>query len=481
MRKFTLILVALLSAVTLSATNKERVIFLGEHTMGSWVWDDRMEFSAVMFSSLSSGDIITMELVEDIAAATAANEIYYQYEVNIASATPEQIAYEGLAAETSQITISPTDEQISQIKASGLRITGHFIKVKQVMYGQTNLVRQDVSIVSNSGDLPFDTQEWNVSLGVSLDILRTAKAGDKIIFDIKSTYTTTDRDYCQAYVQMNDHSIGSDDLKDNTRKEYTLTDDDITAIASASWVQFVGKGVVVNNVYLNTEVVSHDYIYSFNASAFDFPSSLNGQTINVELYRKFDWNSTICLPFDLADLSAFPTGVKVYEFNKYDNGLVFVEREHIEAGVPYFMTRPYDANITEDGKYSTISFEDVTINTTLNNSEESNGLTFKGNYTVGMNMEGKYGVAYSSGSWGFFKGGATSTLNAFSAYFEGSIPGSAQLGIILEDDETTGINNIEEQGARSKEQEGTYNLAGQKVSDSYKGIVIKNGKKVIVK
>lgn len=43
----------------------------------------------------------------------------------------------------------------------------------------------------------------------------------------------------------------------------------------------------------------------------------------------------------------------------------------------------------------------------------------------------------------------------------------------------TGIKNIESNGAESKTSSALYNLAGQKVNASYKGIVMKNGKKYI--
>ena len=47
-------------------------------------------------------------------------------------------------------------------------------------------------------------------------------------------------------------------------------------------------------------------------------------------------------------------------------------------------------------------------------------------------------------------------------------------------EETTGINGIT---ASDAEQNGTalYNLAGQRVAKGYKGLVIKNGKKYLVK
>ena len=47
-----------------------------------------------------------------------------------------------------------------------------------------------------------------------------------------------------------------------------------------------------------------------------------------------------------------------------------------------------------------------------------------------------------------------------------------------DDDETTSINNI---GATTLTNGPRYNLAGQKVGESYRGIVIENGKKFVVK
>jgi len=43
---------------------------------------------------------------------------------------------------------------------------------------------------------------------------------------------------------------------------------------------------------------------------------------------------------------------------------------------------------------------------------------------------------------------------------------------------TSGIISV---SVEAKDNAPAYNLAGQKVSDSFKGIVIKNGKKVVVK
>jgi hypothetical protein len=155
--------------------------------------------------------------------------------------------------------------------------------------------------------------------------------------------------------------------------------------------------------------------------------------------------------------------------------LNFIEREHIEAGKTYYMTFG-----EADKDKTSISLKNVTINTTLTNSAESGGLTFKGNYTPGMDMEGKYGVACmkinSEWVWGFYKGAYGSNLNAFSAYFEGTIP-EARLFIII-NEEVNGINEIQQ----SLSSNHYYTINGMRIDKpTKKGLYILNEKKVIIK
>lgn len=64
------------------------------------------------------------------------------------------------------------------------------------------------------------------------------------------------------------------------------------------------------------------------------------------------------------------------------------------------------------------------------------------------------------------------------ALFNNIYKGAAEIDPVLIDT-TTGISNIEQQ--KTDEQAPLYNLAGQRVSNSYKGVVIRNGKKFINK
>lgn len=71
------------------------------------------------------------------------------------------------------------------------------------------------------------------------------------------------------------------------------------------------------------------------------------------------------------------------------------------------------------------------------------------------------------------------TIPVFKAYLLASdIPDEARELSMMFEDETTGINTMK---TIVRSNEVRYNLAGQRVSDNYKGIVISNGKKVIVK
>ena len=72
------------------------------------------------------------------------------------------------------------------------------------------------------------------------------------------------------------------------------------------------------------------------------------------------------------------------------------------------------------------------------------------------------------------------TLGANKSYLDASdvVDASGKIEFIIEG-EATGIDTV--QSAESKAQSAIYNLNGMRVSDSYKGIVIMNGKKVINK
>lgn len=87
-------------------------------------------------------------------------------------------------------------------------------------------------------------------------------------------------------------------------------------------------------------------------------------------------------------------------------------------------------------------------------------------------------LGYENSTAGFYKY-TGETLGANKAYLVVPDGAAAPKIQIVFDDEATAINGVQNNESEMKGE--TYNLAGQKVSSDFNGIVIKNGKKVLVK
>ncbi len=139
---------------------------------------------------------------------------------------------------------------------------------------------------------------------------------------------------------------------------------------------------------------------------------------------------------------------------------------------------PIIVNAASAGSYTMIpKSEAATIETNLLTSatgtETGDG---NGNYYV-------LGITSKGVGFGKLAGGVT--LAKGKAFIPGSAWTSSKdfLPFVIgdEENETTSINSIENGESRIENSDYIYNLAGQKVSKDYKGIVIVNGKKVIRK
>lgn len=92
-----------------------------------------------------------------------------------------------------------------------------------------------------------------------------------------------------------------------------------------------------------------------------------------------------------------------------------------------------------------------------------------------------YGLATVDGQDGFYKASAGTTIPVKCAYLE--VDNSASLARFYSlgdhSGSTTGITSVKNEAAGNNAP--MYNLAGQSVDKGYKGIVIKNGKKIVLK
>ena len=184
---------------------------------------------------------------------------------------------------------------------------------------------------------------------------------------------------------------------------------------------------------------------------------------------------TICLPFNatVAGADIFIISSKVMDKNdntkvKYIN-FTPVQGNTMEAGKAYiFKATSSTLTATLSGNYS----DAIAANGMMGNISSTSAIAVSsGNLIIKNNMLYEVGTGVTCGQ---YKGYITpSTINVASAR------GANFMGF---EDETTGIANLNVNDNDNLDTNAPmYNLAGQRVNKSYKGVVIVNGKKMLNK
>lgn len=206
---------------------------------------------------------------------------------------------------------------------------------------------------------------------------------------------------------------------------------------------------------------------------------IEAKVADVTLKRSFvanKWN-TLVLPFAVSaeDVKAkFGNDAKVVEYsNAEDVNINFTTSTNgIKANVPVLIM-PAAVN-TEN----TYTFNGVSIVVADPNPKaDGTNYSFVGSYKPYNLVNDDY-MLYADKWWKTETGDAYK-IKAFRAYIKANGIGEAakQLNLVI-DGQTTGLKLNTVNGNIEGE---TYNIAGQRVANSYKGLVIKNGKKIIKK
>lgn len=200
----------------------------------------------------------------------------------------------------------------------------------------------------------------------------------------------------------------------------------------------------------------------------------DGKLAKITLNRTIaegKWN-TLVLPFDLANdevKAAFGEEAQVAAFSNTDGANVEFNttEDGVKANVPVLIKAAAGNEFTFDG-YTLAAGEPTATGAEYN---------FVGCYGKTMLTDGDYLLV--TDQW--WKKEATDSygVKGFRAFLRANNPETAAktLSLVI-DGETTGVKLNTVTGEIEGE---TYNISGQKVTDSYKGIVIKNGKKTVRK
>lgn len=236
-----------------------------------------------------------------------------------------------------------------------------------------------------------------------------------------------------------------------------------------------------------SDITFDDAAHESETPNADIVAAHDGEMVNATVNRSFaadKWN-TVYLPFALSAEQVkgiFGEGTVVAGYDSFDEAggdFKFKSVEAMDANVPYLM-KPVNAvnGFTAEGVTLVKGEGDVTADLLVPTTSGFHGLLDNHTFIGAIN------VYYLSTSGKIRQLANEGSLKAMRAFFsvlpEEGDAGDAAAKTFSIDGEVTGIVTVEN-GVQKFAEGDMFNLAGQRVNNSYKGVVIVNGKKVIKK
>lgn len=188
-------------------------------------------------------------------------------------------------------------------------------------------------------------------------------------------------------------------------------------------------------------------------------------------------HASVCV---IMAINNIPEGLSAWEAVDYDEtvGLKFNKTNVIGGNFPYIVrnTADHDIDLSFTGT-GNINFKSYVNNEAYKKQVGSTNIWFCGNWKEALVTDGTQWIVKNDGIHASVVKANGTKISPFRAYFTG-IPDGASAKLNFIDGEATGINGVNAEAAADG---AIYNLAGQKVSAAYKGIVIMNGKKYLMK
>lgn len=268
---------------------------------------------------------------------------------------------------------------------------------------------------------------------------------------------------------------------DNGPVTITMTGDETLASCSVSKCTSLKSSAY--NTKVEQEITSIDFIGEYQAINTESPFAIAASTDSKVSYdRNFTQGQpcTVCLPFALTAEELANVG-KAYTLSAVSSSkATFTPVEAIEAYKPYLLIPSADGKLLE----KIAATKDITAVPAEAKISVSGGYSFVGTLQAkeSVKTEGKEVYGFSAKDGKFVRASNKASIDAFRAYISvptAALPTAASRSIDIDFGGTTGINGI--QNAQSSSAQATYDVAGKRVSKSYKGVVVRNGKKMIQK
>lgn len=268
---------------------------------------------------------------------------------------------------------------------------------------------------------------------------------------------------------------------DNGPVTITMTGDETLVPCSVSKCTSLKSSAY--NTKVEQEITSIDFIGEYQAINTESPFAIAASTGSKVSYdRNFTMNQpcTVCLPFALKAEELATVG-KAYTLSAVSRSkATFTPVEAIEAYTPYLLIPSANGKLLENIAVT----KDITDVPAEAKTSVSGSYSFVGTLQAkeSVKTEGKEVYGFSAKDGKFVRASDKASIDAFRAYISvptAALPTAASRSIDIDFGGTTGINGI--QNAQSSSAQATYDVAGKRVSKSYKGVVVRNGKKMIQK
>lgn len=266
---------------------------------------------------------------------------------------------------------------------------------------------------------------------------------------------------------------------DKNNATITMTDDETLASFNVSKCTSLKSGGWEQNV--EQKITSIDFIGEYQAVNTESPFAIAASTgSNVSYDRTFtkDQPCTICLPFALTADDLAKVG-KAYTLSAVSGSkATFTPVQSIEAYKPCLLIPSDDGKLLEN----IAAAKDIADVHAEAKTSVPGGYSFVGTLQAetSVKKDGMEVYGFSASQGKFVHAGSNASIKAFRAYI--AVPSTATAAsrsIDIDFGGTTGINEI--QNAHSSSAAATYDVAGKRVDKNYKGVVIRNGKKMIQK
>lgn len=196
--------------------------------------------------------------------------------------------------------------------------------------------------------------------------------------------------------------------------------------------------------------------------------------------------TTLVLPMETT-IPSIPSGLKAYTL-KYDGGDKLKGTEvkgTIPANTPVLLNgtpnETYYFDVTASASYTSGTHPSGGSYLKDVPAEPQDGDIFYGVMEPHLMIEGSYVLQDGKYGIGFYQVPADvrRPIHPFRAYVKLPDAEARSLSIVFDDGETTGITDVK--GKKEDVRSDIFNLSGQRVGKNYKGVVIKNGRKMIQK